>query len=130
MKSKVKNSGSVFLMVVFVIALLSALVAGMLQMNTEEIQLVGNQIWAAEALATAEGGLNDAFSEIRTDLSWSAGFTDKAFNGGSYTVDVNDSTITSTGTSALGFVAKVSAEITIGSTSPYVIRIDNLRINE
>ena len=130
MKSKVKNSGSVFLMVVFVIALLSALVAGMLQMNTEEIQLVGNQIWAAEALATAEGGLNDAFSEIRTDLNWSAGFTDKAFNGGSYTVDVNDSTITSTGTSARGFVAKVSADITVGSSSPYVIRIDNLRINE
>jgi len=117
-------------MVVFVIALLSALVAGMLQMNTEEIQLVGNQIWAAEASATAEAGLSDAFAEIRTDSSWSTGFTDKAFNGGSYTVDVSDSTITSTGTSSRGFVAKVEADITIGNSSPYVIRIDNLRINE
>ena len=130
MKSKLKNSGSVFLMVVFVIALLSALVVGMLQMNTEEIQLVRNQIWAAQALATAEAGLNDAFAEIRTDSTWNAGFTDKAFNSGSYTVAVNGSEITSTGTSAQGFVAKVSAEITVGLTSPYAIRIDNLRINE
>jgi Tfp pilus assembly protein PilX len=130
MKSKLKNSGSVFLMVVFVIALLSGLVVGMLQMNTEEIQLVRNQICAAEALATAEAGLNDALSEIRTDSGWTEGFTDKAFNSGSYTVDVNDSEITATGTSSQGFIAKVSADITIGSTSPYVIRIDNLRINE
>ena len=130
MKSKLKNSGSVFLMVVFVIAMLSALVVGMMQMNTEEIQLVRNQIWAAQALATAEAGLNDAFAEIRTDSTWNAGFTDKAFNSGSYTVGVNGSEITSTGTSPQGFVAKVSADITISSTSPYAIRIDNLRINE
>jgi len=117
-------------MVVFVIALLSALVMGMLQMNTEEIQLVRNQINAAEAMATAEAGLNDAFAEIRSDSAWSAGFTDKAFNDGLYTVDVNNSTITSTGTSAQSFVARIEADITVGSSSPYVIRIDNLRINE
>ena len=115
---------------IFVIAMLSALVIGMLQMNTEEIQLVRNHIYAAQALATAEAGLNDAFSEIRGNSSWNTGFTDKAFNGGSYTVDVNDSTITSTGTSDQGFVARVEADITIGTSSPYVIRIDNLRINE
>lgn len=117
-------------MTVFVIALLSALVMGMLQMNTEEIQLVANQINAAKAIATAEAGLNDALAEIRADSSWSAGFTDKAFGGGSYTVAVSGSTLTSTGTSAQGFVARVEADITVGSSSPYVVRIDNLRINE
>ncbi|MHC4424861.1 MAG: hypothetical protein ACYSYV_02050 [Planctomycetota bacterium] len=125
-----KNDGSVLLMTVFVIAFLSALVMGMLQMNTEEIQIVRNQIFAAEALAAAEAGLNDVLSELRTDPNWNAGFTDKAFSGGSYTVDVNNSTITSTGTSSQGFVARVEADITIASTSPYVIRIDHLRINE
>jgi len=130
MKMKLKNNGSVFLMVVFAIALLSMLVTGMLQMNTEEIQLVQNQIFSAQALATAEAGLNDALSELRTDPNWNAGFTDKSFEGGSYTVVVNDSEITSTGTSSQGFVARVEADITIGSTSPYVIRIDHLRINE
>jgi len=117
-------------MTVFVIAFLSALTMGMLQMNTEEIQIVQNQIFSAEAFATAEAGLNDAFSELRVDPDWNAGFTDKAFNGGSYTVDVNDSTITSTGISPQGYVARIQADITIGSSSPYVIRIDHLRINE
>ena len=118
------------LITIFVIAFLSALVTGMLQMNTEEIQLVQNQIYAAQALATAEAGLNDAFSELRADSSWSAGFTDKAFEGGSYTVDVNGLTITSMGTSSQNFNTRVEAEITIGSTNPYTIRIDHLRINE
>lgn len=130
MKVSTDNNGSVLLMTVFVIAFLSALAMGMLQMNTEEIQIVQNQMFSAEAFATAEAGLNDAFSEIRANASWNAGFTDKAFNGGSYTVDVNDSTITSTGTSSQGFVGRVEADITIASTSPYVIRIDHLRINE
>ncbi len=137
MKAKRKNNGSVLLIAVFVIALLSALVMGMAQMNTEEIQLMRNQIFAAYALATAEAGLNDAFYEIRSDSSWTTGFTDKSFNGGSYTVTVTGTlpnrTITSTGTSAQGFVAKVEADITIGQNvgqSFYAIRIDNLRINE
>ena len=118
------------LIAIFAIALLAVLTMGILQMNTEEIQLMQNQIYAAGALATAEAGLNDAFSEIRTDSSWTTGFTDKAFNGGTYTVDVNGTTITSTGTTAQSFVARVEADITTGTTSPYIIRIDNLRINE
>ena len=130
MKMKLKNNGSVLLVTIFAIAFLSALVMGMLQMNTEEIQLVQNQIYAAQALATAEAGLNDAFSEFRADPNWTAGFSDKAFEGGSYSVDVNGYTITSTGTSSQGFVARVEADITIGSSSPYVIRINHLRINE
>ena len=130
MKVSMDNNGSVLLITIFVIAFLSALAMGMLQMNTEEIQIVQNQIFSAEAFATAEAGLNDTFNELRADSNWSAGFTDKAFNGGSYTVDVNDSTITSTGISPQGFVARIQADITIGSSSPYVIRIDHLRINE
>jgi len=134
MKLGFRNNGSAFLLVIFATALLAAVVMGMLQINTEEIQVMRNQIYAAEALATAEAGLNDAFSEIRADSSWSAGFTDKAFNGGSYTVTVGGSlpnlTITSTGTTSQGFVARVGADLTVSSGSPYIIRIDNSRINE
>jgi len=130
MKVNTENNGSVLLITIFVIAFLSVLTMGMLQMNTEEIQIVQNQIFAAEAFATAEAGLNDTLNELRADSNWNAGFTDKAFNGGSYTVDVNDSTITSTGISPQGYVARIQADITIGSSSPYVIRIDHLRINE
>jgi len=129
-----RRNGSVLLIAIFAIALLAVLTMGILQMNTEEIQLMQNQIYAAGALATAEAGLNDAFSEIRTDSSWTTGFTDKAFNGGSYDVNVTGTlpnrTITSTGTSSQSFVAIVDANVTVGTSSPYVIRIDNLRINE
>ena len=125
------------LIAIFAIALLAVLTMGILQMNTEEIQLMQNQIYAAGALATAEAGLNDAFSEIRTDSSWTTGFTDKAFNGGSYDVNVTGTlpnrTITSEGTSSQGFIARVEADVTIGQNtgqSFYAIRIDNLRINE
>jgi hypothetical protein len=133
-KTRVRNSGSAFLLVVFVTALLAVLVAGMLQMNTEEIQVMRNQIYAAEALATAEAGLNDAFAELRADSSWSSGFDAKSFNGGEYTVTVSGSLpnliIVSEGTSSQGFVARVAADITVGSTAPYAIRIDNFRIND
>jgi len=133
MEVRAKNNGSVMLIAIFAISLLSAIVIGMLEMNTEELQLMSNQTHLVYAAATAEAGLNDAFAEIRNDNTWNTGFTDEPFNGGSYTVTVEtspDHIVTSTGTSAQGFVARVKAKITVGSTSPYVIRIDNLRINE
>ena len=122
------------MMAVFVIAFVSALVIGMAQMNTEEVQVAQNQIYAAEALAITEAGLNDAFSELRADSSWNSGFSGKSFSGGTYDVTVTGSlpslVVESTGTSAKSFVAEVSADITVGTASPYVIRVDNLRINE
>ncbi len=122
------------LIAVFVIALLSSLVIGMLQMNTEEIQLMQNYVYASQAMAVAEAGLNDALSEIRADDEWNNGFTDKSFGLHTYTVKVSGSlpelTIESTGTSSQGFVARVEADITVGSSSPHAIRIDGLRINE
>lgn len=134
MKTTPRNNGTVFLMTIFVVALLSAVVIGILQMTTEEIQLMRNHIFAAEALATAQAGLNDAFAEIRVDDEWDEGFEDKAFNGGSYTVEVEGSlpnlTIESTGTSPQGYIAQVDADTTIGTSSPYTVIIDALRINE
>jgi Tfp pilus assembly protein PilX len=130
MRKQLRNNGSVMLMVVFAVAMLSALVMGMLQINTEEIQLMQNQINAAHALATAEAGLNDAFFEIRGDATWNKGFKDKSFNGGLYNVTVDGGTITSIGTTAAGFIAEVEADIITGGGGPYVIKIEKLRINE
>jgi len=134
MKVKFRNKGSVLLMAIFIVALLSAVVMGILQVNTEEIQIMRNQIGAAQALAVAEAGLNDAFAEMRANDAWATGFADKAFEGGSYAVAIAGTapnlTITSIGTSSQGFVARVEADVTVGGGSPYVVRIDNLRINE
>jgi len=125
----------VFIIVVFVIAFMAALVMGIAQVNTEEIQLMRNHIGLAEALAVAEAGLNDALAELRTDSSWTGPITDEPFAGGSYDVTVEgsypDPNIISTGTSPQSFTAKLKAEVTIGSSGPpYTIRVDNLRINE
>ena len=134
MKSEYKNNGSVMIITLFVIALLAVLVTGMLQANTEEIQLMRNHIYAGQAMAVAEAGLNDALSEIRADSAWTDGFTDKAFAGGSYTVGVTGSlpnlVITSTGTNAQSYSARIEANVTVGSISPYIIRIDEFRVNE
>ena len=129
-----KNNGAVFLIVVFAIALLTTITVGILVMTTEELQLMQNQLYAAQAMCTAEAGLNDAFAQIRSSSSWTTGFTNKAFNSGSYTVTVTGTlpnrTITSTGISPQGYMARMVANITIGTSSSYKIRIDNLRINE
>ena len=134
MKIRMKNNGTVFLIVVFAIALLTTITVGILAMTTEELKLMQNQLYAAQAMCTAEAGLNDAFAQIRSSSSWTTGFTNKAFSGGSYTVTVTGTlpnrTITSTGTSSQGYMARMAADVTIGTSSSYKIRIDNLRINE
>ncbi len=123
------------LIAVFIAALLSAVVIGILQMNTEEIQLMQNQIYAVQALATAEAGLNNAFARIRDDCEWDEGYDDKSFDGGSYSVDVTGSlpslTISSRGTTSHGFVARVEVDVTVDTAgSDHTIRIDNLRTNQ
>lgn len=133
MKVELEDDGVALLIVVFVIALLAAVAMGMLQLNTEDIQLVQNQINAAQAIATAEAGLNDSFSRIRQGSDPNISST--SFNGGSYTVSAEgslpDPNIISEGTTAQGFKARVKAEITVGGTSPnIIIRIDKLRVNE
>jgi Tfp pilus assembly protein PilX len=134
MNKKTKNNGTVFLMVVFAIALIATITVGIMVMTTEELQLMQNQLFAAEAIETAEAGLNDAFAQIRSASSWTTGFTNKVFNNGSYTVTVTGTlpnrTITSTGTSSQGYVARVAASVTVGTSAPYIIRIDHLRVNE
>lgn len=134
MKVGRKNKGTVILLSVFTIALLSTLVIGMVQMVTEEVQLAQNHVYAAQAIAVAEAGLNDAFYELRSDSGWTTGFTDKAFGSSSYTVTVAGTlpnlTIESTGTTAQNFVARIAADITVGTSAPYIIRIDELRLNE
>ncbi len=124
------ESGSVLLVVVLLVALLAAVVMGHLQVNTEEIQLMRNHTGGAEALATAEAGLNDALAQLRQDPGWRAGYLDKPFGAGSYTVAVDGSTVTSTALTSHGFVAKIQAEITRGTgDSSSVVQVNKLRIN-
>jgi Tfp pilus assembly protein PilX len=124
------ESGSVLLVVVLLVALLAAVVMGHLQVNTEEIQLMRNHVGGAEALATAEAGLNDALAQLRRDPGWRAGYADKPFGSGFYTVVVDGSTVTSTAATSRGFVAKIQAEVTRGTDgSSCIVEVSKLRIN-
>ncbi len=133
MNKKLNKNGSVVLIAVFAIALLTVLVTGILQMNTEELMLMQNQVDAAETLAIANAGLNDAFAEIRDNPNWNTGFTDKSFSSGTYTVTVTGTIplLTVESNSVLnGFTARVAADLTVGSTAPHIIRVDEFRVNE
>lgn len=131
MTNRRNNHGVVLITVVFVAALLAAIVTGMLQMNTEDIQVAQNHARAAEALAVAEAGLNDALAQLRADATWNTGYEKKAFAGGMYTVMIDGTQITSLGTSAQGFVAKVWADVDISAGSPpHTIEIDSIKVNE
>ncbi len=123
------------MLAIFAIALISTIVVGMIEINTEEIQLMKNQINAADALAVAEAGLNRAFYEIRQDPDWDEGFENEPFAGrGTYSVEIDgeypEYTLVCSGSTDQGFSARVEAEVMVGNSSPYRIRIDSYRINE
>jgi Tfp pilus assembly protein PilX len=134
MTNRRKHNGSVTLIVIFVIALLSTLVIGMLQLNTEEIMLMQNYIYAAESRSIAEAGLNAAFAELRDDSSWTTGFADTAFASGNYSVAVSgtlpDLKLDATSTTSKGYASRVEADITVGGSSPHIIKVEELRINK
>ena len=134
MNKRTKNKGSVILIVVFIIALMSTVVAGIAQMNTEELMLMTNQINAAQAIELAHAGLNDAFAELYADSGWTGGFASKSFSDGTYTVTVSGTfpkfTLISTAATSQGFAAKIESDVTVSASSPYILRVDELRINE
>ena len=133
MNGKWNRNGSVLLVVVFAVALLTVLVSGMLQINTEELMLMQNQVNAARTLEIANAGLNDAFAKLRSDSSWNTGFTDKSFSGGTYTVTVGGAlpSLTVESTSKLdGFTTRVAADLIVSESSPYVLQVHKFRVNE
>ena len=122
------------IVVLFILALSAALITGMLQLTTEEVLQMRNQMELAQSLSVAEAGLHDAFDEIRQDVNWDAGFTNKAFFEDAYTVTVEGSppnlTLVSTGQTAQGYAARMEARILTGTGSPCSITIQSIRINE
>ncbi len=127
------GSGSILVLVLFVLAISAALITGMLQLTTEELQQMRNQIGLTRALAVAEAGLHDALAQIRQDSSWNSGFSDKPFFEDSYSVTVSGSpptmTLTSTGAVSTGYKARLEAHILAAPQSPHEITIEAIRIN-
>ena len=130
-KNSSRQSGFALLMTVFVIAILSAVAIGILHVTTVDTQVAQNQVYLAQARMTAEAGLNDAVSQLRLDSTWDDGFSNKSFNGGTYSVEVTKDDIVSTGTSAEGHTCVVSATYAVSSsTPPHTVELGALRLNE
>lgn len=121
--------GSVLLVTVFLIAFSALLVGGLLHSLTSDLQILKNHLYSTKALYVADAGIEDAIAALRSDYTWDAGFTQKAFPAGSssyYTVTVVNThptvVLTSTGVVA-GFERKIEAKVVIAETSaPYPMR--------
>lgn len=128
------RDGSILVLVLFILALSAALITGMLQLTTEEILQMRNQMGLVRALTVSEAGLDDAFAEIRQDVNWNSGFTNKSFYGDSYSVTVTGTppslTVVSTGLTGEGYTARVEARIRAQVAPPHDITIQTIRINE
>lgn len=151
-KGLILNSGSILLIAVFTIALLSTLVIGILEANADEIQLMTSQGYAAQALALAEAGLNVAMAQIRLDKAWRSDVPTQlqmdtwednwadglkpsgavVFGDGFYTIGFDGAkvVIMSGVESWHGYTAAIEAEVTVSDDYPHIIRIDNLKVNE
>lgn len=130
---RLQNRGSVMLLVLFILALSAALVIGMLQLTTEEVLQLRNQIELTRALSVSEAGLNDAYAKIRKDSRWKSGFTDKKFFEDSYTVTVSGTrpnlTLVSTGMTSSGYSARLVAKIRTDDNPPHSITVQSIQIN-
>ena len=130
-----KKNGSVLILAVFAIAIITTLAAGMLQLSYEQIQLMQNQLYATEAFEISQAGLNSAFAQIRDDPNWNTGFAASSFAYGSFTVDVNNTdmpaiTIRSVGTNNKGYSARITANCIVADQGPAAIRIAKLTVNK
>lgn len=152
MKRRLTNIGSILIITIFTIAMLSTLVIGILEVNAEEIQLMQSQVYAAQALALAEAGLNKAFAEIRNDRDWRMAMPTlvelnewgdmwkyghippggEEVEDGFYKVGYDGSTVLVTAgvRSWYGYTATLQAQITVSEQYPHIIRVDNLKVNE
>jgi type II secretory pathway component PulK len=124
------NQGTVLVMVVFVTALLSAVVIGLVQINTEEIQIAQNHLHTAQAMAIAEAGLNAALAQLRAKGSV-GDIAETSFDQGVYWVSVSGSSLAANGRTSDGYVAKVTATVTTHAEGPpYAVDINTFKVNE
>ncbi len=130
MKINRNQVGSAMIVTVFVISLLSILVVAILEIASVDVQIMQNHVNSVESLMMANAGLNDGIAELSLDSEWDEGFTNKPFNGGTYSVTMKSDEISVAGTTSKGVTTRIEVDVTIGSIGPpYSVRQDAFRIN-
>jgi hypothetical protein len=122
--------GAALLLVVFVIALLTTAVSGIIQLNTEDLQVMNNHLGMVQAQAIAEAGIAMAIARKRMHPDWDEGFQHRRLGEGFYSVAVEGDTLIATGRSAQGYPVRLAVDITlVDNTPPCDIRVDAVRLN-
>ncbi|MBX7168051.1 MAG: hypothetical protein K1X74_17075 [Pirellulales bacterium] len=113
--------GAALLLSLFVIAVTSVMVLGMLDTQTSEAAAVRNAIDYDRALYLAGAAVHSALAELEIDPSWSKGISSTEFPAGSgnhysATVDQVDGLIVVTGSGSSGAVTR-NLQVTIQTGS-------------
>ena len=85
------EKGSAILIVMALIAMLSAAAIISVDRSNTEIDLAYNQLQDDRAFYTAEAGLQRALAQLRADNSWRNGYYRQVLEGGYYTTSLTDS---------------------------------------
>ncbi len=131
--SAMSERGAVLLLTVFALAILSVLVAALLEITTTDLEIIRNHLCSTKALYIADAGIANALYELRQDYNWSAGWpggvTFPEGSSGSYTVTVTNNypsvTIVSAGKWG-GFERKAEVEVAVSGppqSPPYPVRV-------
>lgn len=90
MKTALGNArGSTLVISLVIMVVLMILTTGVYSITRAMVRESVYQMRVAQAQAIAEAGMEDALLQLRLSPGWRAGFTNKAFAGGSYTVTLS-----------------------------------------
>ena len=88
--------GSAILIALAILTILSTVAIMAVNQSNDEIDMSFNQLHEEQAFYIADAGLKMAIKELNNDNSWRAGFADKNFGEGVFSVTVSDSSTDST----------------------------------
>jgi len=92
MKIKIQNeTGSAILIALCLMMMLSLVAIIAVNSSNTDVELSINQLHADKAFYLAEAGAKRAFNELQSDPVWTAGYSAVPFEGGTYSVQIIDS---------------------------------------
>ena len=90
---KIKSEkGSALLIALCLMGMLTLVAMTAMKNSNTDMELSFNQENSERAFYIAEAGAKRAVAELRADTTWRTGFSSTGFNGGTYAVQVTDST--------------------------------------
>ncbi|RKX24820.1 MAG: hypothetical protein DRP46_12765 [Candidatus Zixiibacteriota bacterium] len=95
MRAKIlKNEkGSALLISLMLMGMLTLLAIMAVRSSNTDIDLAFNQINSDKSFYIAEAGAKRSIAKLNDDPTWTTGFSNISFNGGTYTVQITDSSI-------------------------------------